>query len=767
MKKTPLMFSLLVICGLLVSTSIVFGAPISNTYNTVSFLDLDLNTDMVKDRINWKPANGTVVSVTDTAITGDIWGETVGWIRLNPTNGGVTNNCSGVLSGYAFGQNTGWINFKPTNGGVTINTTTGDFSGYAWSQNHGWIHFDPAVSAKHVQTDWHGCPQPPPQRWNPPINKPDKCSNISGVQETVPAGYELRFGICEQVTTIACNDGIDNDSDGKTDYPTDPGCVSSYDSSEKDPINPILIEKPEEKEKEIPTESASTSSFSVTTLDNRPVAGSNNTKNPLPTIAGNGISGDSVVIKDINGNVICSTTVTSDGTWSCSINKSLTKGQNYLSIFANGPKGSTVIPLVVLLGDFMVTTVDDKPVNDKNSIEKTNPTLKGEGNSGDVITINDDNGITICTTVVSTTGMWECTPTIPLKSGENNLVAIAKGPQGESRIFLKLVLGAQKSLPLLAGLVNPFESIDDVREFVEPLREPILVATAAGIASTIPGFIARIVHFVLTALIYRRRNPWGVVYDSKTKQPLDPAIVTVTNIATGQVVEQKTTDMEGRYGYFLQPGTYNISANKTNYVFPSVLLAGKQFDNAYDDLYFGTEFTVPPGVDKNRVVTMNIPMDSVGEDWNQLEKKRMGIMGYLTQHSPWWNRIAKALFGGGFIFSVIMLYLYPTPVNFIMLGIYVFILIIGLMGFGSITAAQITRGGIPVKRAMVRIYNPNLRTEIAHRLTDENGRYYILIPNGEYYATVESPNADGTFSIIHTSEVFEITRALMNKDFIL
>ena len=36
-------------------------------------------------------------------------------------------------------------------------------------------------------------------------------------------------------TTYACNDGVDNDGDGKIDYPNDPGCSSSTDNDETDP----------------------------------------------------------------------------------------------------------------------------------------------------------------------------------------------------------------------------------------------------------------------------------------------------------------------------------------------------------------------------------------------------------------------------------------------------------------------------------------------------------------------------------------------------
>lgn len=36
----------------------------------------------------------------------------------------------------------------------------------------------------------------------------------------------------DAITGYACSDGIDNDGDGYTDYPSDPGCVTASDTSE-------------------------------------------------------------------------------------------------------------------------------------------------------------------------------------------------------------------------------------------------------------------------------------------------------------------------------------------------------------------------------------------------------------------------------------------------------------------------------------------------------------------------------------------------------
>ena len=46
---------------------------------------------------------------------------------------------------FAWAENIGWINFKPAQGeGVTVTDTS--LTGFAWSENAGWINLDPASS---------------------------------------------------------------------------------------------------------------------------------------------------------------------------------------------------------------------------------------------------------------------------------------------------------------------------------------------------------------------------------------------------------------------------------------------------------------------------------------------------------------------------------------------------------------------------------------------------------------------------------------------
>jgi len=88
------------------------------------------------------------VHVTDTSLTGSVYGENIGWIMLNPqTYGGVTNNAEGTLSGYAWSENYGWIDFSK----VTIGSD-GVFAGNAYGENIGWITF--GTGNNKVSTDW-------------------------------------------------------------------------------------------------------------------------------------------------------------------------------------------------------------------------------------------------------------------------------------------------------------------------------------------------------------------------------------------------------------------------------------------------------------------------------------------------------------------------------------------------------------------------------------------------------------------------------------
>jgi len=101
--------------------------------------------------LNFEPAYGPGVTVTETKLIGYVWAENIGWINLSPiTYGGVVNNGLGHLDGFAWGENVGWINFNPqvagdpAHYGVNIDGA-GNFRGWAWGENVGWIHLQSSL----------------------------------------------------------------------------------------------------------------------------------------------------------------------------------------------------------------------------------------------------------------------------------------------------------------------------------------------------------------------------------------------------------------------------------------------------------------------------------------------------------------------------------------------------------------------------------------------------------------------------------------------
>jgi hypothetical protein len=154
----------------------------------------------------------------------------------------------------------------------------------------------------------------------------------------------------------------------------------------------------------------------------------------------------------------------------------------------------------------------------------------------------------------------------------------------------------------------------------------------------------------LTGLGLRKKiRPWGVVYDSITKQPLDPALVSLRNLKNEEI-SSAITDIDGRYGFFMEPGEYKIVVNKTNYVFPSKNLFGATRDELYDNLYFAENFKIE---EFGEIISKNIPLDPVKFDWNEFAKKSKNLMKFYSKWNIIFMRISEPLLAMGLVVSTV------------------------------------------------------------------------------------------------------------------
>ncbi len=275
---------------------------------------------------------------------------------------------------------------------------------------------------------------------------------------------------------------------------------------------------------------------------------------------------------------------------------------------------------------------------------------------------------------------------------------------------------------------------------VEKAAKRVVAPTAVSVVavSTIPfisfadvfPFLRLLFLQPLFLLGYRRREKWGQVYNSLNKLPVDLAIVRLINADTGQMVQSKVTDKQGRYAFVAEPGKYRLEAQKSNFVFPSLFLANYNIDGRRLDIYHGEIIEV---TEKDSVITANIPLDVAGEE----KKKPVRLL---------WGRIARSLQSAiailGFIITLISFYISPTWYIGALLFVHVGMSLlfkrlskpIKTKGWGIVHDSETKK---PVAKAVARLFSAQLDKLVASQITDRHGRYYFLAGDNKYYVTFD------------------------------
>ncbi len=305
---------------------------------------------------------------------------------------------------------------------------------------------------------------------------------------------------------------------------------------------------------------------------------------------------------------------------------------------------------------------------------------------------------------------------------------------------------------------NPFAA------FVSEVAAP--AAAAAGIAfglwPTISDFFSYIIRFFGFAFGRRRRGkPWGTVYDSVTKRPLDPAYVAVEQ--KGKEVTGAITDIDGRFGFLLPPGAYILKANKTHYKFPSDNLAGRTGDELYDNLYFGGQVDTAG----EEVLNLNIPMDPLEFDWNEFAKTKTDFFRFYSKRELVKNRLYSFFFKLGFVSATLIMLATPSKLNLFLFALYVALYLVNTYWRSRYRPHTVSRGGEPLSFAIIRLYLAGGEQQIKNVVADQYGRFYVLVRPGKYYYTVEEKIADGSYLKIYQSDPIELKRGVFGKDIVV
>ncbi len=311
---------------------------------------------------------------------------------------------------------------------------------------------------------------------------------------------------------------------------------------------------------------------------------------------------------------------------------------------------------------------------------------------------------------------------------------------------------------LISQLVTKKDLLKNtVKSMANILNSVLLPVVVVGQYSIFAGFAGGLGEGWLSALrlwqafagwfgLRRKPKYWGTVYDSKTKQPLDPVIMHLVDAETGASAGQMITDMAGRYGFMAKPGRYKILAKKTNYAFPSTRITG-QNDEIFDHLYHGEIITVQ---DESDVVAPNIPMDALAYDWNQEDKQK-----YIKLHPLWdlaVNAAFNTVFWAGFSFTAFTACFAPATVYWIFLSIYLLILVLRQMArrdrlWGR---AYDSKTHLIISGLVFELSFPNMPFVVSKARSSSEGKFFLKATPGVYKLTVKD---EKTKTVVSVSDV--------------
>lgn len=253
------------------------------------------------------------------------------------------------------------------------------------------------------------------------------------------------------------------------------------------------------------------------------------------------------------------------------------------------------------------------------------------------------------------------------------------------------------------------------------------------------------------------------MYDSVTKQPLDPAYVELQTL-DGKEVATAFTDLDGRYGFLVPPGEYRVVANKTNYKFPSERLRGKEEDEFYGNLYFGGTINLLEG---EAFIARDIPMDPEGFDWNEYAKRAKHLIGFYSRNMILIERASRLLFLIGFALTLFVLF-----VDMNIFSITICVLYVVVWGLRKVGPGDRPRGvviekgtGNPLAFGVVKVIQPDTKVEVRKSITDALGRYYCLVAKGEYDVDILRKQLDGNYASTGFSKEVKARNGIIQEKF--
>ncbi|MCA9379587.1 carboxypeptidase regulatory-like domain-containing protein, partial [Candidatus Dojkabacteria bacterium] len=212
----------------------------------------------------------------------------------------------------------------------------------------------------------------------------------------------------------------------------------------------------------------------------------------------------------------------------------------------------------------------------------------------------------------------------------------------------------------------------------------------------------------------KRKHNWGIVLDNSNNAPVAFASIIVTK--EGKTIATATTDLQGKYGFVLDKGVYQLYINHSDYV--DYL---KDIVVRYDAEVLAQDIELTPKLQTDFDTSLG---------WLYFRFKR-----FLSKNLFILNTL---IFSIGFVYTIFAITNAMTVLNYAILTLYLFqiLLMIVFYLFRDKDLGQVldSQTGEPLAGAIIRIFDNERQLDVA--ITDIQGRYSIYLEPGEYYLKV-------------------------------
>lgn len=222
----------------------------------------------------------------------------------------------------------------------------------------------------------------------------------------------------------------------------------------------------------------------------------------------------------------------------------------------------------------------------------------------------------------------------------------------------------------------------------------------------------------------KRRQEYGFVYNSVSKEPIPQVIVRAYNIKD-ELVGTSVTNQYGIFEFKLEAGQYNLGFSVSGYTFPSKIVVGKE-DYPMENIYHGEVVHLS----EQEKPQFAVPVDPV-----KSQKFKVGLAIMRNRIRVLMKLLMPVLLLAGLLLAVYMYRHYPNIWNLVVLLSYVPSIVIALVssrqvkekyGLVKDVLGQIKDGIVLGLREL------EFDKLIGKRVTDSNGYYRFIVPGGEY-----------------------------------